>query len=129
MLFQPMVAPGLFATVCTMGFQYCIRYMSRCSVAHLPAACRFLLRRWCPLIIFGAGIFSTLPNTVALPWQRASGYNLRARAETAMARYKQVVGDGLRSHTDGRRATEVNVAAHVLNCMLWLGRPNSVRIV
>jgi len=61
-------------------------------------------------------------------WQRASGYTKRARAETAMARFKQVIGNGLRSHTDGRRATEVDVAVHVLNRMLELGRPNSVRI-
>jgi len=40
-----------------------------------------------------------------------------------------VIGDGLRSHTDERRATEVEVAVHVLNSMLELGRPNSVRIV
>jgi len=46
-----------------------------------------------------------------------------------MARLKQVIGDGLRSRTDERRATEVNVAVHVLNRMLELGRPNSVRIV
>ncbi len=45
-----------------------------------------------------------------------------------MSRYKQVIGDGLRSHTDGRCATEVNVGVHVLNHMLGLGRPNSVRI-
>jgi hypothetical protein len=45
-----------------------------------------------------------------------------------MSRYKQVIGDGLRSHTNKRRATEVNVAVHVLNRMLGLGRPNSVRI-
>ncbi len=62
-------------------------------------------------------------------WQKASRYNLRARVETAMSRYKRVIGDGLRSHTDERRATEVNVAVHVLNHMLGLGRPNSVRIV
>jgi hypothetical protein len=55
--------------------------------------------------------------------QKASGYNLRARAETAMSRYKQIIGDGLRSHTDERRATEVNVAVHVLNRMLGLGPP------
>jgi len=61
-------------------------------------------------------------------WQRASGYTKRARAETAMARFKQVIGNGLRSHTDGRRATEVEVAVHVLNRMLELGHPNSVRI-
>ena len=54
--------------------------------------------------------------------------DLRARAETAMSRFKQVIGDSLRSHTTERRATEVGVAVHVLNCMLELGRPNSVRI-
>jgi len=60
--------------------------------------------------------------------QKASGYTKRARAETSMARFKQVIGDGLRSHTDERRAAEVEVAVHVLNRMLELGRPNSVRI-
>ena len=61
-------------------------------------------------------------------WQVTSGYTKRARAETAMSRFKRVIGDGLRSHTDDRRATEVEVAVHVLNRMLDLGRPNSVRI-
>ena len=37
-------------------------------------------------------------------------------------------GDGLRSRMDQRRATEVDVAVHVLNRMLELGRPESVRI-
>src|SRR4051794_28639320 len=61
-------------------------------------------------------------------WQKATGYNARARAEAAISRYKRVIGDGLRSHTDERRATEVDVAVHVLNHMLELGRPESVRI-
>ena len=39
-----------------------------------------------------------------------------------------MVGDGLRSRMDERRATEVDVAVHVLNRMLELGRPNYVRI-
>ena len=63
-----------------------------------------------------------------MTWQAASGYIKRARAETAISRFKQVIGDGLRSHTDERQATEVEVAVHVLNRMLELGRPNSVRI-
>ena len=63
-----------------------------------------------------------------LGWQTRSGYNKRARAEAAIGRWKQVIGDGLRSHTDERRATEVNVAVHALNRMLELGRPNCVRI-
>jgi hypothetical protein len=51
-------------------------------------------------------------------WQKASGYTKRARAEAAIGRFKQVIGDGLRSRTDRRRATEVDVAVHALNRML-----------
>ena len=63
-----------------------------------------------------------------MSWQKAAGYNVRARVEATMGRFKQVIGDGLRSRTDRRRATEVNVAVHALNRMLDLGRPESVRV-
>jgi hypothetical protein len=62
-----------------------------------------------------------------MAWQKASGYNARARAEAAVSRYKRVIGDGLRSRTDERRATEVEVGVHALNRMLELGRPSYVR--
>jgi hypothetical protein len=39
-----------------------------------------------------------------------------------------VIGDGLRPRIDERRVTEVNVAVHILNRMLKLGRSNYVRI-
>ncbi len=42
-------------------------------------------------------------------------------------RWKQVIGDGLRAHTDARRATEVEAAVYTLNRMLEFGRPNYVR--
>jgi len=61
-------------------------------------------------------------------WQKASGDTKRAWAEAAIGRFKQVIGDGLRSRTDGRRATEVGVAVHALNRLLEFGRPISVRI-
>ncbi len=63
-----------------------------------------------------------------MAWQKASGYNKRARVEATMGRWKQVIGDELRAHTDQRRATEVVVAVHALNRMLELGRPTYVRI-
>ena len=63
-----------------------------------------------------------------MAWQKASGYTKRARAEAAISRYKRVIGDGLRAHTEERRETEVDVAVHVLNRMRELGRPNYVRI-
>jgi Transposase DDE domain len=60
-------------------------------------------------------------------WQKASGYNQRARVEAAIGRYRRVIGDGLRSRTDRRRATEVAVAVRALNRMLALGRRHYVR--
>jgi hypothetical protein len=48
--------------------------------------------------------------------------------ETAIGRFKHVIGDGLRSRTDPRRKTEIDIAVRALNRMLELGRPNSVRI-
>ena len=64
-----------------------------------------------------------------MAWQKASDYNRRAKVEAAIGRWKQVIGDGLRSRIDERRVTEANVAVHVLNRMLELGRPSYVRIV
>src|SRR3954453_14414523 len=61
-------------------------------------------------------------------WQKATGYNARAKAEAAVPRYKRVIGDALRSRTDDRQATEVAIAVRALNRMLELGRPESVRI-
>jgi IS5 family transposase len=62
-----------------------------------------------------------------MAWQKASGYNWRALVEADISRWKRVVGDGLRFQTDGRQATEVAIAADVLNRMLDLGRPEYVR--
>ena len=62
-----------------------------------------------------------------MAWQKASGYTKRARAEAAIGRWKQVIGDRLRAHTDERRAAEVDVAVHALNRMLEFGRPSYVR--
>ena len=61
-------------------------------------------------------------------WQKVSGYNWRALVEADISRYKRVIGGALRSRTDARQATEIAVAVSVLNRMLELGRPESVRI-
>jgi len=63
-----------------------------------------------------------------MAWQKSSGYNRRAKVEAATGRWKQVIGDRLRLRIDEHRATEVEVAVHVLNRMLDLGRPSYVRI-
>jgi len=61
-------------------------------------------------------------------WQTASGYNRRALVEVQISRYKCVIGNALRSHTEESRRAEVAIAYHVLNRMNDLGRPKSVRV-
>jgi hypothetical protein len=61
-------------------------------------------------------------------WQKASGYNWRALVEADIACFKRVIGDGLRSRTEGRRATEVAIAVRALDRMLDLGRPEYFRL-
>ena len=61
-------------------------------------------------------------------WQAASGYNRRALVEAQIGRYKRVIGNALRSHTEEARRAEVAIADHVLNRMNDLGRPKSVRV-
>jgi hypothetical protein len=70
----------------------------------------------------------TIAERGRMAWQKASGYNLRAKVEASIGRYKRVIGDALRSRTDQTEATEVAIAAAALNRMLEFGRPNYVRI-
>ena len=63
-----------------------------------------------------------------MAWQKASGYNQRAKVEASVGRYKRVISDALRSRTAQNEPTEVAIGAAALNRMLGLGRPNYVRI-
>jgi len=62
-------------------------------------------------------------------WQEVSGYGRRALVETAMGRYKALIGTRLHARSDAGRRTEAAVGAAVLNRMLAAGRPNSDRNV
>lgn len=53
---------------------------------------------------------------------------MRARVEGQIGRWKQVIGGALLFHTDAAQATEVAIAAAVLNRMFDLRRPEAVRV-
>ena len=63
-----------------------------------------------------------------LGWQRAVGYGRRSLAESAVFRYKTIIGRGLRARTLPSQKTEARVACSVLNRMTRLGMPVSQRI-
>jgi transposase len=61
-------------------------------------------------------------------WQKAVGYGRRSHAETAMSRYKAIIGSSLRARTLPAQKTEAMVACSVLNRMTRLGMPVFQRI-
>ena len=62
-----------------------------------------------------------------LGWQKAVGYGRRSLGETAVSRYKAIIGRGLRARTLPAQKTEARVACSVLNRMTRLGMPVSRR--
>ena len=60
-------------------------------------------------------------------WQRRSGYNRRSLVETAMYRYKTVVGQRLHTRTLPNQQTEAKIGCNVLNQKSTLGMPVTVR--
>ena len=61
-------------------------------------------------------------------WKQESGYHRRSLAETAMSRYKRIVGDKLQARDFARQSTEAFVGVLMLNQMTALGMPQSYPI-
>jgi transposase len=61
-------------------------------------------------------------------WQRRSGYNRRSLVETAMFRYKTVIGRRLQARTLSNQKTEAKIGCNVLNRMARVGMPASTRV-
>jgi hypothetical protein len=62
-------------------------------------------------------------------WQRRSGYGRRSLVETAMYRYKTIIGRRLHARTPPNQRTEAKIACNALNKMTRLGMPISVRFI
>jgi hypothetical protein len=62
-------------------------------------------------------------------WKKEIGYHRRSRVETAMFRYKTILGDRLTARRERTQATEVAVKLDVLNRMTELGSPKSYKVV
>ena len=61
-------------------------------------------------------------------WQKAVSYGRRSHAETAMFRYKAIIGSSLRARILPAQKTEAKVSCSMLNRMTRLGMPISQRI-
>ena len=61
-------------------------------------------------------------------WQKATGYGRRNQAETAMARYKHLIGPKLRARSLPVQKAEAAIAISVLGTMIRTAKPVSVRV-
>jgi IS5 family transposase len=61
-------------------------------------------------------------------WKAETGYHRRSLAETAMLRYKTLIGPSLRSRAFDRQQAEAAVAVRCINRFTALGMPRSIRI-
>jgi hypothetical protein len=62
-----------------------------------------------------------------LAWQTETDYGQRSLVETTMGRYKLLIGPRLRARGFAAQQTEAAIGVAVLNRMLGVGRPDSVR--
>ena len=60
-------------------------------------------------------------------WQEVTSYGRRTLVETAMGRYKGIIGARLRARGEAAQRTEAIVGVAALNRMLDAARPNSAR--
>jgi Transposase DDE domain len=70
----------------------------------------------------------TIRDRGRLGWQKAAGYGRRSLGETAVSRYKAIIGRSLRARTLPAQKTEARAACSVLNRMTRLGMPVSRRV-
>jgi len=62
-----------------------------------------------------------------MAWQKAMDYGRRSLVETAIGRYKHLIGAKLRARTLLTQQAEVAIGAAVLNHMIRVAKPISVR--
>jgi hypothetical protein len=62
-----------------------------------------------------------------MAWQKATGYGRRSLAETAVGRYKRIIGPKLHARTLSAQQGEAALAVEVLNRMIRVAKPVSVR--
>jgi hypothetical protein len=63
-----------------------------------------------------------------MAWQKATGYGRRSLVETAIGRYKSLIGSRLRARTFPAQQSEAVLTVEALNQMIRVAKPISVRL-
>ena len=60
-------------------------------------------------------------------WKIQNGYHQRSKIETTMFRYKMIIGDNLSARKNSHQETEVAIGCKILNIMLQVAKPVSIK--
>ena len=71
---------------------------------------------------------ATIEKHGRIGWQRRSGYNRRSLVETAMYRYKTIIGRRLFARILSGQQVEAKIGCNALNRMTSFGMPATIRI-
>jgi hypothetical protein len=71
---------------------------------------------------------ATVEKHGRIGWQRRSGYNRRSLVETAMYRYKTIIGRCLYARILSGQQVEAKIGCNALNRMTSFGMPATIRI-
>jgi hypothetical protein len=63
-----------------------------------------------------------------MAWQKTTGYGRRSLVETAIGRYKHIIGSTLRARSNDGQGGEAAITVQVLNRMIRIVKPISVRL-
>jgi len=61
-------------------------------------------------------------------WKKQNSYHQRSKIETAMFRYKMIIGDHLAARKNSHQETEVAIGCKILNVMLKVAKPLSIKV-
>jgi IS5 family transposase len=61
-------------------------------------------------------------------WKQCAGYHKRSLSETAMYRYKTIIGDKLQCRKPKNQLAEAKISCRILNIMILLAKPISVKV-
>jgi hypothetical protein len=61
-------------------------------------------------------------------WKKGTCYHQRSLVETAMLRFRKILGDDLATKNIANQVTEARIKAQILNRMTYFGMPASYKI-
>ena len=93
-----------------------------------PQSNAVLNKKGIPYLIERDAAITTISLLGRKEWKIRTGYHHRSKAETAMFRYKTIISDHLAARKVSHQQTEAAIGCKILNVMLQVAKPISIKV-